>query len=173
MLIFFGNFAGARQWWIGPLITLLPLLLNSGLLGAPLHLLSWLVRAAAAGAHAGRSAAGSCEGASPDHVHPPPSRPGVQFGFSGTFVFDPSTRAWRRQGPAAPVGGGSDGGSGGGSDGLEEEVPGAAVVSAALVGLTSMLVTAALTVMLLRFCVAVSGRVSERLQYASLPCRVG
>jgi hypothetical protein len=58
MLIFFGNFAGVRQWWIGPLITLLPLLLNSGLLGAPLHLLSWLVRAAAA--HAGRSAAGSC-----------------------------------------------------------------------------------------------------------------
>lgn len=101
----------------------------------------------------------------------------MQFGFSGTFVFDPSSRAWRRQGPAAPVGGGSGGGSGGvsggGSDGLEEEVPGAAVVSAALVGLTSMLVTAALTVLLLRFCVAVSGRVSERLQYASLPCRVG
>ena len=47
MLIFFGNFGGARHWWIGPLIALLPLLLNSGLLGAPLHLLSLLVRAAA------------------------------------------------------------------------------------------------------------------------------
>ena len=60
MLVLFGH-VGGRHWWLGPFLTLLPLLLNSGLLGAPFHFLSLVVGAAAAGARcrAGRSAAGS------------------------------------------------------------------------------------------------------------------
>ncbi len=44
MLIFL-NFGGpgGRGWWIGPLISLLPFLLSSGLLTAPLQLLQLLV----------------------------------------------------------------------------------------------------------------------------------
>lgn len=46
MVFIFMNFGGGGRWWVGPLITMLPLLLSSGLLAAPLQLLSLLVRPA-------------------------------------------------------------------------------------------------------------------------------
>lgn len=48
VLIFWGGFGQQNRWYIGPLITLAPLLLpllGSGLLGLPLSLLSLLVSA--------------------------------------------------------------------------------------------------------------------------------
>ncbi|PRW39392.1 E3 ubiquitin- ligase HERC2 isoform A [Chlorella sorokiniana] len=123
VLIFWGGFGQQNRWYIGPLITLAPLLLpllGSGLLGLPLSLLRLL------------------------------------FGFGGgaTWVYDPHTQTWRRQGSGTPSSSGSgDGGgssTGAGAAAAAGGSGGAALVSAVLQSLTTMVVTAAIVVVLLK-----------------------
>ncbi|KAL4440345.1 hypothetical protein ABPG75_003346 [Micractinium tetrahymenae] len=127
MLIFL-NFGGpgGRGWWIGPLISLLPFLLSSGLLTAPLQLLQLL----------------------------------FGIGTTRTFYYDPATQMWRPAGQhgARSSADGSSASSGGGSGhaaaAAEEVEDDGSLLAPLVVALTSMIVTAALTVLLARFTLA-------------------
>ncbi|KAL4429019.1 hypothetical protein ABPG77_006058 [Micractinium sp. CCAP 211/92] len=114
MLIFL-NFGGpgGRGWWIGPLISLLPFLLSSGLLTAPLQLLQLLL--------------------------------GV--GTTRTYYYDPQTQMWRPAGQHGAQSGSTS------STGEASTDDGGSLLASLVVGLTSLIATATLTVLIARFVV--------------------
>lgn len=88
----------------------------------------------------------------------PPSQFGL--GFGGTAVYDSPSQTWQRRQGATRSGAGSGGAAaaGGAAQPADEapELP-LEIITYGLISLTSMLVTAALTVLLLKLMLAVSG----------------
>lgn len=158
VLVFMGQFGGngGGRWFLAPLMfTLAPLLLP--LLGTALSLLGLLVRR--------RRRLLPTAFCCISHLPRPPlllvlhllhlSPSVLQFGLgggSGTYVYDSATATWRR--PGATYRPASN--SGGSSSTAEDALSGTGLVTTVLSTLTTMVVTAAITVVLLKLFFAVS-----------------
>lgn len=106
----------------------------------------------------------------------------LQFGFGGgaTWVYDPATQTWRRQGSHAAssgsssssgaTGAGAAGAAGAGAAAAAGGSGGAALVSAVLQSMTTMIVTAAIVVVLLKLFFAVRVCPSILRRFVRLLC---